>query len=540
MSLQTTMTEKELEFMEHYYDPTSLTENLFPKNFNAPQAWSRKEKCLILRLYQLVMQNFSYMYANDPLLSDKENFSFKKGAGDLYSIGARNLGKSFILIIDNVLTVLHAVQESCVASFDSDHLKKVTEPIASFIENHKFLKIFHLKQSKKDSVNRAPFKVVTENGAVMYGINEQVEGANPGVAFHGKHFFYRSYEEFSYSSDEGNKKSIDAENSIGHIERPSGIPDLCIGSPLGKIINNRELKPWIWKAPQYIREDWDEKIEKEKADEYGGKSSAGYCLNVLAETVEGAYGFWDMARLKEMSVKSKGIVKSFEISKDTFDNFEERLIIERMSGAQTVFISSDIGLGAAPTEINIVFFDGKKYKYIYNITIFRLIQDEQADIFEYLYKKLGGAFIAIDATGDGGVIIDELIKRGIDPKHLLKVKFNENIEVGFAKDDEDDLMFDKDGNPIMILANTMEWSMKELEKIFYSGDFETPPDPKLLTEFTNIIAKQSKLKTIYGSKSADHLHQSFQVFSISKFFNEFNNINETKSSRSFGVTSTED
>jgi len=90
--MQEHLTESEIEFCEFYSDPTALTECLIPENFNVPQSWPNC-KCLILRPYQFAMQNYSYMYAHDPLLSPLENRKILKGAGDLYSIGARNLGK---------------------------------------------------------------------------------------------------------------------------------------------------------------------------------------------------------------------------------------------------------------------------------------------------------------------------------------------------------------------------------------------------------------------------------------------------------------
>jgi len=166
---------------------------------------------------------------------------------------------------------------------------------------------------------------------------------------------------------------------------------------------------------------------------------------------------------------------------------------------------------------------GKKFKYAYNISLYRLIQDEQAEIFYWLWEKLEGAYIAIDATHDGGVIIDRLKEKGIPTEYLLKVKFNENIEIDFERDNEsDEPLMDNDNNPIMRQANTEHWSFSELEKFFYSGEFETPPDAKFEDQFSNIICKRNKLKTLFDSKGANHLVQAFQVFAICRFFNQFN------------------
>ena len=47
-----------------------------------------------------MMQNFSYLVANDPELQPGDLALKKKGAGDCFSIGSRNTGKSFYLKID--------------------------------------------------------------------------------------------------------------------------------------------------------------------------------------------------------------------------------------------------------------------------------------------------------------------------------------------------------------------------------------------------------------------------------------------------------
>jgi len=86
-------------------------------------------------------------------------------------------------------------------------------------------------------------------------------------------------------------------------------------------------------------------------------NSAGYKLNVEAETLEGAFNFFDIARLKEQSFRKTGRIKTFEIGRKTYEGFENRLHIERMAGADQIYVCADIGTGSAPTEIIIVFFD---------------------------------------------------------------------------------------------------------------------------------------------------------------------------------------
>ena len=530
------LSEEQIEFMEFYYDPTALTENLIPENFNAPQVWNSECHTITLRPYQFALQNYSYMYANDPEKPAQENFNIQKGAGDSYQIGARDTGKSFLIKIDVLLSIIHQLIEGCIASCDAKHLKNVTEPIASYIEGHKFLKIFHLKDSRKKTVVRNPLTIVTEHGSLIKSVNEKIDGNNPGTQYHSLHYLTHWYEEYSYHTQGGMDKRIDSGSSLGNIERVSGIPDLRIGSPMTKTLNNPKLKNWTWRLPQYVREDWSEETKQEKIELYGAESSAGYRLNVEAEIIEGAYGFWDIKRLKENCLRIDKRIKYFEINKETFQQFENKLIVERLAGAEQVYICADIGGQASPTEIIIVFFDGKKYKYVYNISLFKLIQKEQAKIFKFLYDKLGGAFIAIDATCDNGVIIDYLFDDGIPEEHLLKVFFNKNIDVDFEKDKDGNIILDNSGEPVMKQARTIDWAMQELENIIYEAEIEIPLDEKFLKEFNGFIAKQNGMRKEYGSTTTDHLHQAFQVFAICKFFNKFSILkNKKRTKRSFGV-----
>ncbi len=447
------ITEAEIEFMEMYHDPTAMTECLIPVNLNAPQTWNVESECITIRDYQFAIQNYSYMFADDPLLQKEDNFKIKRGAGDCFMIGARNLGKSIFLIFDCILSIIYGFKEIGVASCTAEKLKKVVNPIASFVEGHKFLKIFHPKDSRLNCAKRDPLTVTTEHGSITYGINEQVDGDNPGVHFHSKHYEIRFYEEYSYATIEGQLKAVDSGMSYGYIDRPSGIPDLCVGSPLGKILQDKKLKNWIWQLPQYVRSDWSETIEEEKAEEYGGKNTPQYLLNVEAKTIEGAFGFFDMKRLKEASFKQGGRVKFFEVSKETFTLYESILNIERLPGAEQCFICADLGFGAAPTEIVIIFFDGKKYKYSYNISLLRLTPEEQPEILKYLYDKLEGAFIALDSSvhPDEFILckINNIVKY-IQFKNLEFFK-NEKIEVPTYNQDK------------------LEWKKAKLIKHYYKG-----------------------------------------------------------------------
>ena len=531
------LTNKEIEFLEFYSDPTSLTENLIPVNAKAPQTWNESCQCIYIRPYQFGMEDYSDLYANDPELTKRENFKIKKNAGDLYAIGSRDTGKSFLALnVNCLLKIIRGITEGCLASFDAKHLKKVANFIASYVERHSFFKIFHLKDSRAKTVKRDLLNVATEHGCLMTSVNEKVNGDDPGTGFHQLHYEWFGYEEASYMSEEGTEKRVDSGSSLGYIERLTGIPDLRIGSPLTRIFSDLKKKNWIWRLPQYVKESWDGEIKQNKIDEYEGEGSIGYRLNVEAEIIEGAENFWDIKRIKKQCLRQDRRIKFFEVHKDQFYSFQQRLVINRLPGTEQVYICSDIGASASPSEVIIIFYDGTKYKYHYQISLFKLIQKEQAIIFKWLYDKLGGAFISIDSTHDNGATIDYLYDMGIPQDHLLKVFFNKNIEIDFEKDENDHIQYTKNGDPIMRKVNTLDWSMSELENLLYEGLIEVPIDEKFFKEFNGYKIKYVGTRKIHGSSTTNHLHQSFQVFAICRFFNEFNlmkNLNQEK--RCWGV-----
>jgi len=70
--------------------------------------------------------------------------------------------------------------------------------------------------------------------------------------------------------------------------------------------------------------------------------------------------------------------------------------------------------------------------------------------------------------------------------------------------------------------NTLDWAMVRMEKLFYEGLIEIPQQEKFIANFSNFIMKQTGMRRSYGSLTGDdHLHQSWQVFSICQFQNEF-------------------
>jgi hypothetical protein len=526
---------EELDFMQAWYDPVCMIECLIPENFKSPETWAEPDCSLIkLRPYQFAMLDYSYLFADDDKLSKKQNFQNKVGAGFLINVAARNIGKSFCAFMDAVLTLLHGdSDESCVASFDFAHLKKVCTPISVFVNHHPLFELYRRKGKECVRYIGGGMEIDTLCGHVMYGRNENIGSPDPGTAFHSLHVKKLIYDEASYLSEAGRKKMVDAISTEGAIERFCGIPDLKLGSPLGKMLRDESKRNWICNMPQYVLESWDDKSKARAIEEYDGETSPNFRLNVLGEPTEGANSMFDMARIKENSYITKRRIKQMEVGKETFVNFEKILIVDKMP-AEITILASDIGTTGSPSEVCIFFGDNKLLRWRYNISLFMLTIQEQAKIFRFLYNKLDNCIISLDCTaGEGRAIADELEILGVPKDRINRCLFNSKMIIGFQTNEDGSVQYDERGNPIHKLERTIDFANMQLEHCLYNGLLEIPHSEKFLREFSNYFSVMTGTTRRYGSSSSDHLLQSMQCCVIARFNYEFSNINKPSTQNQF-------
>jgi hypothetical protein len=531
--------ESEISFMECFYNPVCMIETLIPENFRAPQTWS-EETCEMLRLreYQFGMVDYSPMYADDDKLSDKKNFQNKQGAGYLINVAARNLGKSLFCIIDAFLTLIYSDDgESCIASFDFSHLKKIATPIANLANYHPFFDLYKRKGKECVRFTGGGMEIDTILGHILFGKNENCNSPDPGTAYHSLHCKKFIFDEVSYQTSEGRKKMVDAISSDGCIERLAGICDIRLGSPLGGILRDESKRNWICNMPQFVRQDFDEQTKKRLIEEYGGETSLDYQLNVLGTPVEGANSMFDMARIKENSYTTKKRIKTFEIGKETFQRFlakpNEVLVIDKQP-AEMVIVASDIGTTGSPSEICVFFGNTELLKWRYNVTLHMLTTQEQSKIFKFLFDKLDNCIISLDCTaGEGRSIADELVILGVPQDRIVRCQYNSKMVIGFLTNDDGTIKYDDKGNPLHKLERTIDFANLQLEHCLYNGLIEVPHSEKFLREFANYYMVNTGTSRRYGTTSTDHLLQSFQCMVIARFQNEFANLSKADNKPQF-------
>ena len=523
--------EEELKLSRILFNPKAMLECLFVNkiaNFDTLQQF-KDNKFFKVRLYQIPFISYEYMLANNPKLSDSENFELRKGAGTGYYYCGRKIGKSLVaLLMDLLLDTIYNFEDYVTAfsSFDEVHVQHILEPYIKTLENHPFFKLF-----KGHATRHPTYKITFPKGRTVEGINMNINSKNKiGAQWERVHASKIYIDEHQYETDEVIYKRSQATSEDGAIERFAGITSFKSHSPAGKLFTNLTLKNWLTNIPRTISISWN-KISKAKAlEDYDGKETLAYKIHVLAQLCEDAEGLYNMERIRKSYNKRKHI-KHFEITDKNLDRFKELLIVERPVNSDRIWIAGDFG-ETAPTEIAIINEIKSNYKvffkYIYNITLHHLVPDEQTEIFKYIAEKVQANFIGLDCTEQGGRQIYRDLSKFYTKENLVWVGFGEKTPVGFEKDEKGEIIYEKQ-IPLIQQEYVIDWSVRRLKHLLYDGDkFEIPLDFKFDKQFAAMVSVKSANRTVYGCKEQDHLHAAFQVFSIMQWQNEFNTIKPVK------------
>lgn len=525
----------DLHFVEMISNPVCNAEILF-HDFDDLGSY-HPNKFGNIRKYQCKMLGYDSMLCPDKKLSEQEFFNLRNGMSESYNLGGRLTGKTRVaIIIDSIVSMINkGFKWAGISSFDAIHIRGVFEPIIAALENHKILKGF------KPRIIRSPsYQIRTNNGCLLESINMNIASKIPGGQFFQKHMDKLWQEESSFLTKEVSNKMLMAQSEMGCINRWSGMTTFSKVSPMGEIFNDLKKKNKILNFPSYVNPTWSKEKEDAAIKEFGGKSSHGFLVQILGKVVESGDSVFDMDRIRDTYIYDKKdnpiLIKNFEINKENYFKFKELIIVERPINAEKCVIALDKGEGNAPTEIIVLFSINKKFKYEYNISLFKLKPDEDEEVIDFIIDKLNPNLIGVDQTsGTGKTLVIHLAKKY--PQNVIGVSFNENIEIGFETDEKGRIKRDSSGHSIMKKVNIVDWSVQQLKELFYNNKIECLVDYKLDTQFSGVIAATTKQgKIIYGYKTANHLYQGFQVFSIINFLTENKVLKSTKSRKtSLGV-----
>jgi len=514
--MQTHLTEEEADFMECFFDSVCMAETLFSNLDNL--ASFDDETISHVRLGQIPLLSHEFVIDRDKGVSPKQFFKQRKNTSDCYVLGGRLFGKTLISEkVDLLITLVVSENERIgFSSYDALHIEGVLEDVLYAIENHPFLQIFNPR------VKRSPYYCEFKNGNNMIGINMNIAGKNPGNQFFQKHLTRLYIEEWSFEPEAVYKKRRDSVSELGCIFRFAGMTNFTKHSPPGKVFGDKSMSSHVINLPQYVNPFWDDKAKEQAIKDFSGEQSIGFRIFVKGEVVEEGVSVFDMERTRRCYDEEKKL-KIIEISKEEFESFESKLLIERPKNATSAYIAADIG-ETAPTEIGIFFEINLKYVYMYNIVLHNLTDKQQTKIFKYIGYLIGGSFIALDCTDGIGRAIYRSLEEVFHKENLVFVSFNAKIPVDFVRDDNNNIEF-KGGLPVYREEYITEWSVKRLKDLLYGEKFILPIDYKFDSQFNSVISMQSATRVIYECIAPEnHLFQMFQVFAIAQWYNEFHNI----------------
>ena len=531
------LTSKEMDLARSLYNPKTLLECLFKEkieNFDSLQQFKDND-FFKLRFYQIPFVSYEYMIANDPKLTDTENFRLKMGSGSGYYYCGRKIGKSLVaLLMDLLLDTVYNCNDwvTAFSSFDAVHVKHILEPYIKTVTTHPFFKMF------KPHVVRHPVYCID------FPLGHKVEGVNMNLASKHKkgsqwervHASKMYIDEHQYEDEEVVNKRSQSVSERGCIERFAGITSFKRHSPAGKIFDNLEKRNHLVNLPQTVSHMWTPETKQKAIEDYDGEDSLGYKVHVMAQVCEDAEGLYNMESIRA-SYNKKRRIKNFEVSKENYDRFKELIIVERPKIAERIYVSADFG-ETAPTEIIImaeIIRNGESfYKYLYNITLHRLVPDEQTEIFKYIAESVSANFIGIDCSEEGGRQIYRDLSKFYKKENLCWVSFQEKIPVAFAKDTNKNIIM-KNGKPVYEEEYVIDWAVRRLKVLLYDGNkTELAYDYKLDKQFGGMKSMFTGNRVKYGHLTEDHLHSAFQVWAIMEWSNAFNLVKSIKK-KSWGV-----
>lgn len=499
------LSEQELEFAECLFNPICFIESTTPATDLSTWDDLENDTGIKVRNYQIPFVAFDIVVEDDDKLSEYDNFKRREKAGTVILISARKIGKTFIGLVRNALAklVLYNGQEMTLSCYDLLHVKKMADELCDYFENHLFFRQF------KKSINRSPiYDIRTNNGNILQSVNENITGRQVGKQWWSHHTHFNFQDEIQATTNEAFEKKIDARGEKGCIEVLAGIPLIAENTPLSKFLKSPKYKNVTVRLPQYVSPFWNEDVKKDRIEEYGGENSANYLINVAAQTVEGAFGAFDMKRIRKECYRDDKIVKEFEVTDTTFSSYKARLILDHAKNASKVYVAADIGFTAATEIIVINEYNNKTYNFAYNITAYRLDDKQLSELIDWIFKQVHGDYVCIDCTIMGAPIYRQLVEKN-SKDNVIWCSFNENVTIGFEKNDDGSFKFDKNNDPVEAIEKTSVFSIQRLRDLFYEGNLKIPSNShKFEDQFSSFLQLVKGNRVTFDSTSEDHLVQS--------------------------------
>jgi len=433
--------------------------------------------------------------------------------------------------LDIPISMLHDDNMWCgCSSADQIHLDGVLDDVKDGIDYHPILSSWRVIIRKNPK-----WKITAKNGWKLDGVNMNVKSAkSPGDSFYGKHFKKLWIEEQSLETEKVYDKRKDALSEFGAVLRFSGMCNFTKHSPSGKIFYDKTYKSKIVNLPQYVNPYFDETEKKERIKEYAGQESINYRVFVEGEVVEDGVSEFDMERVSTC-YDEKVEIKRFEIKKTQFKDFSKLIVVERPKNCERLYICGDVGDNT--TELIIISEVGSNYNYLYNITLYGLIKDEQEEIINFLINRLDANIVGIDCGDALGRILCDGLEKKYSKDNVVRYAGASKIPVDFERHSDNTVVIES-GQPKERMEYMAEWSVNRLKVLLYNNRIFLPLDYKLDKQINSVISTLSGTRRIYACvcESGDHLFDAFKVFAITQWLKkDFNKTVSMKKPWALGV-----
>ena len=505
------ITEEERELIEDWFYPISQAELLF-HNFDDLGKFS-KDKFGEVRNYQIPFLSFENFIDYDAYntLTEKEKFQLRKGVGDVINVGARKFGKTCITLrLDITLSGINDNGfPTALYSIDDKRLRGVVDYVYKAFKYHPIAKNWDFICKVRPQINFESKKT----GWKLQGVNLTLKGKNPGEQWYQIHATKIWGEEVSFETKSVAEKRIEAESELGAVVRLAGMTNFTKHSPIGELFKEWNKKSKAVNLPQYVnRFSWDADEKAEKIKRYGGEFTVNYKMFVEGEIVDDAISELDMERI-EKCYRRKKEIKRFEINKKRYSNFKNYIIIERPKVAERIFIADDCG--KSQSELIVHAEINGKYKYLYNITLYNLIKDEELEVLKYIINKLKANVVALDCGDARGRILADDLEKIYSKDNIVRYAGGSKIEVDIETDENGNTKFDKNGKIIYRQEYMKNWAIERLKSLLYEEKFIIPYDNKLDVQFTLLSSHTNGDRKVYKVlQEDDHLFDAWQVLVI--------------------------
>lgn len=274
-----------------------------------------------------------------------------------------------------------------------------------------------------------------------------------------------------------------------------------------------------WKVHRFTavhREDWSDEERQAKAEMYGSTEHPDYRRNIMGLHGDASSSLFVLTRLMaavdqdEESDYNTRVYTHLRISDERLEDSGVPITeLVDIPGSHATYertwIGMDVGMTRHPTEI-LVFGEERskvrgvmklRQRLLTRVHLERIASPQQREVLEKLHKEYKPQSLAMDKTGLGLPIYQEVLQgknRGL-AKIIEGYNFSSKITVGWTEPDDGE-------EPEPIEANVLEYSSDVLRRLVDQESLVLPWDLDLLREFqgqTYVITKSGL--DAYGRRS---------------------------------------